>query len=170
MAAHYHHTWRRTMIPATVSLLALLSVLLGILATFQGERVPGFWLVFTPWVLSCGLAWIFSPLTVEVSGTEIRWYFGPGFWDYRVVLSDVESVRIVRGLTVLCRGTPSNCASRLATFAAWAPMILKGLPPRSNLQVWPEPRDGPGSPVAYKMRLRATTAPQVRLPLLRAGF
>jgi hypothetical protein len=96
MAAHYHHTWRRTMIPTTVSLLALLSVLLGILATFQGERVPGFWLVFTPWVLSCGLAWIFSPLTVEVSGTEIRWYFGPGFWDYRVVLSDVESVRIVR--------------------------------------------------------------------------
>jgi hypothetical protein len=96
MAAHYHHTWRRTMIPATVSLLALLSVLLGILATFQGERVPGFWLVFTPWVLSCGLAWIFSPLTVEVSGTKIRWYFGPGFWDYRVVLSDVESVRIVR--------------------------------------------------------------------------
>jgi hypothetical protein len=96
MAAHYHHTWRRTMSPTTVSLLALLSVLLGILATFQGERVPGFWLVFTPWVLSCGLAWIFSPLTVEVSGTEIRWYFGPGFWDYRVVLSDVESVRIVR--------------------------------------------------------------------------
>jgi hypothetical protein len=96
MAAHYHHTWRRTMIPTTVSLLAFLSVLPEIFATYQGERVPGFWLVFTPWVLSCGLAWIFSPLTVEVSGTEIRWYFGPGFWDHRVVLSDVESVRIVR--------------------------------------------------------------------------
>jgi hypothetical protein len=42
------------------------------------------------------LAWVFSSLTVEVSGTEIRWYFGPGLWDYRVALSDIEGVRIVR--------------------------------------------------------------------------
>jgi hypothetical protein len=31
-----------------------------------------------------------------VNDTEIRWYFGSGLWDYRVVLSDIEGVRIVR--------------------------------------------------------------------------
>ena len=41
-------------------------------------------------------AWLFSSLTVEVSGTEICWYFGPGLWHYRVALSDIEGVRIVR--------------------------------------------------------------------------
>jgi hypothetical protein len=40
-------------------------------------------------------------------------------------------------------------------------MIPAGLPPRSRHQVGPEPRAGPGGPVALKMRLRACTAAQL---------
>jgi hypothetical protein len=42
------------------------------------------------------LAWIFSSLTVEVGGNELRWRFGPGAWTYRLPLGEVESIRVVR--------------------------------------------------------------------------
>ena len=32
---------------------------------------------------------------MEVSGSEIRWYFGPSLWDHRLALSDIEDARIV---------------------------------------------------------------------------
>jgi hypothetical protein len=51
--------------------------------------------------------WLFWSLTVEVSGTEIRWYFGPGLWDYRVALFDIESVRIVPITLGVRRGYPN---------------------------------------------------------------
>jgi hypothetical protein len=54
------------------------------------------WSLFAVFALECGLAWLFSSLTVEVSGAEFRWYFGPGLWDYRVALSDIADVRTVR--------------------------------------------------------------------------
>jgi hypothetical protein len=106
------------------------------------------WLMFAPSAFCCGLAWLFASLTVEVSGTDIRWYFGPGLWDYRVALSDIEGVRIVRSMWLNGFGirvrpgwrfitfpgsTQSNCASRLATSVASAPMIRAGLPLRSSV-------------------------------------
>jgi hypothetical protein len=95
MAGHYRHTQLGTLMLTTLSLAALLTGLPGILAmTLRAGHLP--WLMLAPSALCCGLAWIFSSLTVEVSGTEIRWYFGPGLWDYRVALSDIEGVRIVR--------------------------------------------------------------------------
>jgi hypothetical protein len=96
MAGHYHHTQPGTLMLTVLSLVALLTGLLGIgiLATLSSGHLP--WLQFVPFALCCGLAWLFSSLTVEVSGTEIRWYFGPGLWDYRIALSDIEGVRIVR--------------------------------------------------------------------------
>jgi hypothetical protein len=42
------------------------------------------------------LAWLFSSLTVSVSEDELRWYFGPGAWKYRLALAEIEAVRIVR--------------------------------------------------------------------------
>ena len=80
-----------------LSLAALVAGLLGLLA-FRSERWA--WLPFVVFALLVGSAWLFSSLTVEVSGSEVRWYFGPGIWDYRIALSDIESVRIVRNTWV----------------------------------------------------------------------
>jgi hypothetical protein len=43
-----------------------------------------------------GVAILFSSLTVEVSDDELRWYFGPGVWTYRLPLAAIESVSVVR--------------------------------------------------------------------------
>jgi hypothetical protein len=39
---------------------------------------------------------LFSSLTVEVSNNELRWYFGPGLWTYRLPLAAIETVAVVR--------------------------------------------------------------------------
>jgi len=39
---------------------------------------------------------LFSSLTVEVGEGELRWYFGPGLWRYRLPLADIKDVGIVR--------------------------------------------------------------------------
>jgi hypothetical protein len=39
---------------------------------------------------------VFHSLTVEVEGNELRWYFGPGFWTYRLALDEIRSVAVVR--------------------------------------------------------------------------
>ena len=42
------------------------------------------------------LGWLFSSLTIEITGEELTHYFGPGFWKKRYQLSDIESVEVVR--------------------------------------------------------------------------
>jgi len=42
------------------------------------------------------VAVIFSTLTVDVGENEVSWYFGPGFWSYRLDRADVQGVAIVR--------------------------------------------------------------------------
>jgi len=39
---------------------------------------------------------LFSSLTVEISDNELRWYFGPGLWTYRLPLTAIENVAVVR--------------------------------------------------------------------------
>jgi hypothetical protein len=39
---------------------------------------------------------LFSSLTVEISDNELRWYFGPGLWTYRLPLTSIENVVVVR--------------------------------------------------------------------------
>ena len=39
---------------------------------------------------------LFSSLTVEISDNELRWYFGPGLWTYRLPLTSIENVAVVR--------------------------------------------------------------------------
>jgi hypothetical protein len=90
----YHHTQPGILMLVVFAVVALITGLPGILAIFLWGQWP--WPLFAAFALSCGLAWLFSSLTVEVSGSEIRWYFGPGFWDYRVQLSDIADVRPVR--------------------------------------------------------------------------
>jgi hypothetical protein len=45
-------------------------------------------------VFAVGL--VFYSLTVEVGDEELRWYFGPGLWTYRLALDEISSVSIVR--------------------------------------------------------------------------
>ncbi len=39
---------------------------------------------------------VFHSLTVEVSDSELRWHFGPGFWTYRLALDEIRNVAVVR--------------------------------------------------------------------------
>jgi hypothetical protein len=92
---HYHHTQPGILMLAVFAVVALVTRLPGTLAIFRWGQWPS-WSLFAVFALECGLAWLFSSLTEEVSGAEVRWYFGPGLWDYRVVLSDIADVRTVR--------------------------------------------------------------------------
>jgi hypothetical protein len=47
-------------------------------------------------IILIAVAVVFHSLTVEVSGNELRWYFGPGFWTYRLALDEIGSVAVVR--------------------------------------------------------------------------
>jgi hypothetical protein len=42
------------------------------------------------------ITWLFSSLTIELGGGELRWRFGPGFIRKRVALADIASARAVR--------------------------------------------------------------------------
>jgi hypothetical protein len=54
------------------------------------------WLLGGLAILFLGLIWFFSSLTVEADGREVRWYFGPGLWTYRIPLTDIASASVVR--------------------------------------------------------------------------
>jgi hypothetical protein len=47
-------------------------------------------------VVAIALAIIFHSLTVEITGNELRWHFGPGLWGYSLALDEIDSVAIVR--------------------------------------------------------------------------
>jgi hypothetical protein len=85
----YRHTQRGTLI-----LVVCLSVcLLDILISWRvGQWLPTV-LMLVVMALS---AILFSSLTVEIAENELRWYFGPGLWTYRLPLIDIADVRIVR--------------------------------------------------------------------------
>jgi len=93
MAKPYRHTQRGTLMLITLSLAVLAAALLGVLALQSGR---GSWVPFVICALLLVTAWLYASLTVEVSGGETRWYFGPGLWDYRIALFDIEDARIVR--------------------------------------------------------------------------
>jgi hypothetical protein len=151
MAEHYHHTQRGVLMLTALLLAAVLTGLPGILVTLRSGQWP--WLLFAPFILLCASAWLFSSLTVEVSGTEICWYFGPGLWHYRVALSDIEGVRIVRNTWLNGFGIRVRPGWRLYNVSGldavelrldWRHpshrhLIRAGLPLRSSLQVRPEP-------------------------------
>jgi hypothetical protein len=56
----------------------------------------GQWIAVAVLVLLIAVATLFSSLSVEVNESEIRWHFGPGLWTYRLSLSEIESVCLVR--------------------------------------------------------------------------
>ena len=47
-------------------------------------------------IILATVAVIFNSLTVEIDGRDLRWYFGPGWWTYRLALNEIQSVTVVR--------------------------------------------------------------------------
>jgi hypothetical protein len=82
----YRHTQRGTLIMFLCLVLAALDTAI---AWRTGQWLPMVALIFL-------IAVLFSSLTVEVSGNELRWHFGPGLLSYRIALEDIEAVAVVR--------------------------------------------------------------------------
>jgi hypothetical protein len=77
MNMSYHHTQPGTLIVAA----CFLAGGIGAATAWQtGQRPASIVLI----ALMIGTAFLFSSLTVEIGDNELRWYFGPGFWTYRL--------------------------------------------------------------------------------------
>ena len=80
----YHHTQLGTAILVVCLVVAVLG------ATMMWQRAQ------TPMILMLAIlatvAVVFHSLTVEIGDHELRWYFGPGLWTYRLPLDDIQSV------------------------------------------------------------------------------
>ncbi len=85
----YSHTQPGTFILVT----CLICAALGAIPMWRaGLVIPAMALV----LIMGAAAVLFSSLTVEVSDAELRWYFGPGLWSYRLPRQEIESAGIVR--------------------------------------------------------------------------
>jgi hypothetical protein len=84
----YHHTQRGILIVVVCLAFALLNAAI--------VWRSGQWSAAIILITLIAIALVFSSLTVEVNGKELRWYFGPGFWTYRLALDEIETVAAVR--------------------------------------------------------------------------
>lgn len=92
MTTPYHHTQRGTLMLAVL----LISACVIAAIAYHEPHAPERWSLAA---LAAGfviLAWLFSSLTVGVGEGELRWYFGPGMWRYRIALDEIEDVRVMR--------------------------------------------------------------------------
>jgi hypothetical protein len=88
MALPYLHTQRGTWIVVPCLAFAALD-------TAVAWR-SGQWLPVAVLIVFVVVAILFASLTVEVRDNELRWYFGPGLWTYRLPLDEIENVAAVR--------------------------------------------------------------------------
>ena len=84
----YRHTQRGTLITFLCLVLAAVD---AAIAWRTGQ-----WSPVAVLIILVAVAVIFSSLTVEVNGNELRCNFGPGFWTYRLSLNEIETVTVVR--------------------------------------------------------------------------
>jgi hypothetical protein len=90
---HYSHTQKGTLIKILIA--GAIVILLGI-AGSNGLNAPLKLWWYGIVLLLILVMWLFGSLTVEVSGEELRHYFGPGFWKKTYLLQDIESSKQVR--------------------------------------------------------------------------
>jgi hypothetical protein len=88
MAIPYRHTQRGILIVV----VCLASAVLAAATVWRS----GQWSAAIVPIALIAAALVFSSLTVEVNGKGLRWYFGPGFWTYRLALDEIETVAVVR--------------------------------------------------------------------------
>jgi hypothetical protein len=84
----YHHTQRGILMLLVCLALAMLAVAM-LWWTGQPSMLVGL-------IVLMAIAVLFSSLTVDVSGNELQWHFGPGWWTYRLALNEIQAVAIVR--------------------------------------------------------------------------
>ena len=71
-----------------LTLIVIIVAALGIAVSLPNEARP---VTLGVAALLVIIAVLFSSLTVEVGGEELRFHFGPGFWRKRVALSEVAA-------------------------------------------------------------------------------
>lgn len=91
MAERYQHTQCGTLLIAAFVIAAIVCASGAWLDAGVGR-----WLGLAIALGLVILAWVFSSLTVVVRNDELQWYFGPGAWKYRMALSEIAAVSIVR--------------------------------------------------------------------------
>jgi hypothetical protein len=89
--SNYQHTQPGTLL-IVVFVIGVIAILAATLPAPGGAR----WIGLPLALLFAVLAWLFSSLTVTVSGDALQWYFGPGVWKYRLPRADIAAVSIVR--------------------------------------------------------------------------
>ena len=89
----YSHTQSGTLLKVILSVSVVFCFVM--VAVNQSASAIAFTLYGMIALLVC-LTWLFSSLTVEVDGEELRHYFGPGFWKKTYLLEDIESIKQVR--------------------------------------------------------------------------
>ncbi|HYE32557.1 MAG TPA: hypothetical protein VEH27_14095 [Methylomirabilota bacterium] len=83
----YKNTQRGTLI--------ICAMIIGAL-TFLGIARSTVWYV---WVVTGALllvAWLFGSMTIHLTATELRWWFGPGILRTKIALEDIASARAVQ--------------------------------------------------------------------------
>lgn len=85
----YRHTQRGTLILALS--LAIVVFVIGA-SMVSSQWLPAIMVI----IIMVPLMTLFSSLTVEVDTSELRWFFGPGLWTYRLFLREIDDVAVVR--------------------------------------------------------------------------
>jgi hypothetical protein len=89
----YQHTQKGTLARVIVAMFIALSFVTAGIAGWKG---PVGYSLYGIDIFIIVLLWLFSSLTVEVDGEELRHFFGPGFWKKSYLLIDIQSVKQVR--------------------------------------------------------------------------
>ena len=87
---HYQHRQFGTVTVWALGLGALLCLSLG------NARQPGSDIELGIAALLIFVAYLFSSLTIEVTDTTLRWWFGPGFWRKQVPLAEIANAQPAR--------------------------------------------------------------------------
>jgi hypothetical protein len=86
----YRHTQRGDTILATCAAIAVAGAVIAWRITGQPAALIAMLIVLTV------ICIVFHSLTVEVEAGEVRWYFGPSLWTYRLATDEINSVSVVR--------------------------------------------------------------------------
>jgi hypothetical protein len=86
----YEHTQRGTVILAALLIGVAICSALATLAPAPPFVVP---MVFGVFVVC---AYMFSSLTIQITSRTLCWYFGPGLFRKKILLSDIQGAEVAR--------------------------------------------------------------------------
>ena len=87
---HYQHRQFGTVIVWALGLGAALCL------SIAGSVRPLAWIELAVALILVIFGWLFSSLTIEVTDTSLRWWFGPGFWRKQVPLAEIAAAQPAR--------------------------------------------------------------------------